>query len=281
MGNKEGISFLQDYPLLKSSHQPIEPGFLSNTLKLNPKRLDKRFITNILFWVGMDNEHSYLDISPSQRIADIVKVEDPDFSKVPGLVAEVVAYINVMEEENVKFYEDRRANSQSREMSEGETYRFLRSQERVRNTKLLLQYLVTFMTDMPLQEAIQGKPVNPFLQLKLFSINSVSLLKEKDVETAILKEHQRLNLLNETNVWYYRGQVDRSYKKIYTELQAAGEATVEGYCKIFQALQDLCTFWFSVRNQQIQRVRKSDLMVYKLTRVLLAIHQQGIMTIQK
>jgi hypothetical protein len=50
----------------------------------------------------------------------------------------------------------------------------------------------------------------------------------------------------------------------------ANVLTVEGYCQLFRTLQRLCVFWFSVRNEKVERVRKSDIMAYKLTRFLLA-----------
>jgi hypothetical protein len=171
------------------------------------------------------SEYSYLDIYPSQSIADKIEEEDPDFQSLPGLIAEVKAYIEVMAEENIRYLEERQKES----ISAGETFRFLRCQERTHNNKLILQYLAAFMTYLPTEADIVDRPINPFEQLKTFTISSIGLLKEKDVAAAILSEHERLGLLNETNSWYYRGQIDRSYKSLLEAVDKARKAELEDY----------------------------------------------------
>jgi len=213
-------------------------------------------------------EHDYLDIKPSQRIADIIKAKDPDLKKVRETLTEILAYTRVMEEENLAYYEKRK--DQNGELDADNTYRFLRSQERVENIRLILQYMISFISHLPMENELETAEINPFEQFKHFALNAVQLLKEKDVTNAILKEHEKLGLLNETNNWYYRGQIDKSYKAIKAAFEDAQKAVLADYRKIFQGLQSLCTFWFSVRNQDIKRVRKSDIMLYQLTRIILA-----------
>jgi len=213
-------------------------------------------------------EYSYLNIYPSQRIARQLTDEDPECKLVSKVIAEAKAHIDIMEGENINFLEKRTGNQK---IDSDKTYKFLRSQERVNNTKLILQYLITFLKKLPLEEDIEeeGRTVNPFEQLKTFILRSIGLLKESDVEEAILREHKRLGLLNETNLWYYRGQIDKSYREIWKSVEDAQKATLQDYRKLFFSLQRLCTFWFSVRNEEIKRIRKSDLMIYRLTRYLL------------
>ena len=213
-------------------------------------------------------EYGYLDIYPSQRVARQLTDEDPECKSVPQVIAESKAYLEIMESENLNFLERRTGDHK---IASGETYKFLRSQERTRNTKHILQYLTTFLVKLPLETDIEaeGRAVNPFDQLKAFILENIALLKEKDVEGAILREHERLGLLNDTNLWYYRGQIDKSYKALREAVGSAEKATIEDYRKLFFSLQRWCTFWFSVRNEEIKRVRKSDLMLYRLTRYLL------------
>lgn len=210
-------------------------------------------------------ELSYLDIYPSNRIADQLEAEDPEFKFVGQLLTDAKAYTNVMEQENLQHLRSRNDPN----ISSRDTYKFLRSQERTRNTRLILQYLTAFVPHLPSEDDIAGKPVNPFEQMKSFVVYNISLLKEPDVSNAILKEHERLGLLNDTNTWYYRGQIDKNYKTLKDLVEGSGKATIEGYRQVFGSLQRLATFWFSVRNQDLNRVRKSDLFIYKLTRLLL------------
>lgn len=211
-------------------------------------------------------ELSYLGIVPSKRIAEMIEVEDPQYQSLKKLVTAARAYIGVMENENLKHLEKRAGEP----ISSSETLQFLRCQERTRNARLILQYLLTFIGHLPSPEENTANPAHPFEQLKSFSIYSVELLKQKDVVEAILTEHESLGLLTETNNWYYRGQIDKSYKTLRAMLEKATQVTVKGYRQIFLGLQQLSSFWFSVRNQEVQRVRKSDILTYKFTRYLLA-----------
>jgi hypothetical protein len=214
----------------------------------------------------MNTDHSYLDIFPSQRVARQLNEEDPECRFAGKVISDTIAYMNIMEEENLHFLKQRQAEN----LGSTETYKFLRSHERTRNSKLILQYLCTFLSQgLPLEAEIRDKPVNPFEQIRMFALFKIDLIKEKDVTTAILREHERLGLLNDTNSWYYRGQVDRSHKTLREAIESAEAPTVDNYRKVFLGLQKLSTFWFSVRNEEIKRIRKSDLFTYRLTRYLL------------
>ncbi len=211
-------------------------------------------------------QQNYLDIYPSSGIAKTIKIEEllePEAMKT--LLAEINEFTRKVEQENVRYLQER----QSKLISSDDTYKFFRCQERTRNIRLLLQYLVAFLTKLPLKGDIEEKVVNPFQQLKTFSRLALELLKETDVTEAILKEHEKLGLLNDTNAWYYKGQISKNYKEIYQLLRMAGNITVREYCILFEVLHRLCLFWFSVRNENIKRVRKSDLYIYKLTLLLL------------
>jgi hypothetical protein len=211
-------------------------------------------------------EYSFLDIHPSKRIADQVDAQDPDFRLVKELVNDATVYIKTMEEENPNQVET--GGDQS--LDTKETRKYVRSRDRTRNTRMILQYLITFISHLPLEQEIEVNYVNPFEHLKSFALTSIDLIKEKDVAAAILREHQLLGLLNEANYWYYRGQIDKSYKELREQVEKATRATLDDYSQLFMGLHRLSTFWFSVRNEDIKRVRKSDILMYKLTRVLLA-----------
>ncbi|MCP4214901.1 MAG: hypothetical protein GY765_09600 [bacterium] len=209
---------------------------------------------------------SYLDIYPSTGIARQFNVEElKTEASLRELIIDIDRFIKTVEQQNVKFLEARQAG----EISSTDTFKFFRSQERTRNVRLILQYLVTFLTKLPLQTDIDTKMVNPFEQIKSFSRNSVNLLKDADVVEAILDEHKGLGLLNDTNSWYYKGQISKNHKQILRVVEGARFPIIAHYCRIFEALQRLCLFWFSVRSENIKRVRLSDLYIFKLTLILL------------
>lgn len=211
-------------------------------------------------------QQNYLDVYPSSGIARQYKIEELQKPEnIKELFAEVNQYIKIVEQENVRFLHERKKEI----ISSTDTLRFFRSQERTRNTRLVLQYLMTFLNKLPQEKEIDKKLVNPFDQLKSFIQFSVNLLKEPDVTNAILREHERLGLLNETNSWYYRGQVNKSYKQILEVVEQAHRAVQGEWCKLFEALHRLSLFWFSVRSENIKRVRKSDIYLCKLTLLLL------------
>ena len=206
-----------------------------------------------------------MDISASQGVADQIDKEVSANYPVEKLIAEVTFYLKKIEQEKRDQPEKligQRTDPKSR-------YKLLRNPNRTQNTKLILLYLITFLSHLPLEVSKKGDPLNPFEQLKSFILKSIDLINEKDVTNAILKEHERLGLLTELNTWYYRGQIGKSHKAIHQVVDQAKAAGREGYRKLFLGLQKLSTFWFSVRNQDIERVRKSDILMYKLTRFLL------------
>lgn len=211
-------------------------------------------------------KQNYLDIYPVTGIAQKLNAESLDEeSALNLLLADVHNYIKTAEEDNVKFLHTQSPGL----ITSKETATFFRGHERTRNNRVILQYLVTFLSKLPLQKDIEGKIVNPFEQLKSFIIYNVNLLKDPDVVSIILAEHERLGLLNETNVWYYRGQISKNHKQILEVAESARTISREGYCKLFEALQRYCLFWFSVRNEDIKRVRKSDIYIYRLTHLLM------------
>lgn len=211
-------------------------------------------------------QQSYLDVYPSTSIARQLEAEvTDDTASIQALISDVHQYVKTVEQESVQLLHARK----NRQITSTDTFKFFRSQERNRNTRLLLQYLVTFLNDLPEEKDIDGKLVNPFDQLKAFTGFWLSLLKEPDVSNAILREHEKLGLLNETNAWYYRGQINKNFQQISEVLARSQKAVTEHYCLLFEAIQRICLFWFSVRNENLKRVRKSDVYLYKLTCILL------------
>lgn len=156
-------------------------------------------------------------------------------------------------------------------ISPKETFEFFRSQDRINNTKLILEYLISFIVKLPLKEDIVNEEVNPFDQIKQFLKKTMKLLKERDVRDAILNEHDRVGVLNDNNLWYYRGRIDQTYKEIGKLMKNVIKPDYPDYKNLFLSIQILSKYWFSQRNEDLDRIRKSDIYLYKLAAILIDI----------
>ncbi len=214
----------------------------------------------------MTVKQNYLNFYPSTGIANQLNAENiEDKLAVQKLITDISTFIGTVEQENKRYLQTRK----SLQVVSDDSVNFFRNQKRIQNICLILQYLAAFLSRLPLKEEIEGQQVNPFEQLKGFTRFRADLLKTPDVLSSILMEYKRVGVLDDTNVWYYRGQVSKNYKQIIEIVGSAKTAVVEDYCKLFEALQRICLFWFSVKNENIKQVRKSDINIYKLTRILL------------
>jgi hypothetical protein len=147
---------------------------------------------------------------------------------------------------------------------------FFRAKERNENVKQLLQYMMAFLAKIPLREDIERDIADPFAQFKTFANFQISLLLEADVRRAILREYRKRGLVNDGNEWYYKlAVVERCEEEMHL-VKKAVEPSREDWNRIFRALQDNCRFWFEVRQLDMKRIRKSDVYIYRLSRLLLA-----------
>ena len=211
-------------------------------------------------------KQNYLNLYPSTGIANRLNAENiEDKLAVQKLIADISTFIGTVEQENERYLQARK----SLQVVSEDTVKFFRNQKRVQNVCLILQYLAAFLSRLPLTREIEGQQVNPFEQLKTFTRFRADLLKTSDVLSSILMEYKRVGVLDDTNGWYYKGQVTKNYKQIIEIVESAKTAVVEDYCKLFEALQRICLFWFSVKNEDIKKVRKSDIYIYQVTRILL------------
>jgi hypothetical protein len=191
---------------------------------------------------------------------------------------EIDNYINDMQSNNVKALES--GGGADEEIDEEQVFCFLRSQERIEQTRVLIQYLFTFLKKLPLDEQIGKEIVNPFEQFKSFIYFSIGLLKEEDVRRAIFEECAKVYTLNGGIKWNYQG-LNESNKKFYQErinkiylillnnTKSLKRACHSDYQRAFKILANLSLFWFSVKNSKLECVRRSDRYIYILTKLLL------------
>lgn len=208
----------------------------------------------------------YLGIESKEPLP--LKLVDPFHAQgfqIETLRREAVEYLNTAEMTRAAVLENRLQDS----ISEEEAYNYFRSNERQNNTRLIIQYLVKFCEALPDEADIMGDIVNPFEQMREFTAFHIHQLEEKDVVDAILREHAQLGLLKESNRWYYQGQIRKCHQEMQRILERAILPNDDGYTALFTVLRDISRFWFSVRNDNLNRCRRSDMYIYQFSVYLL------------
>jgi hypothetical protein len=145
---------------------------------------------------------------------------------------------------------------------------FFRNLEREENTKRILQYMLSFLTDIPAADKIRSEPINPVKQFKEFLQYQVALLQEKDVINAILLEYSKHELQEPGNYWYYEARImDKRLELEYMLAQIPDDQT-EPTVTLFHVLENLCLFWFDIGREDVPQARRSDIYLYKLACLL-------------
>ena len=199
-------------------------------------------------------------------VIELIESEIPlDETSLTNFISEVHAFLDKLNMANIEALNKRYGDT----ITAKETFEFFRSQERITNTKLIIQYLVSFLKELPLKIDTDKEELNPFIQFKFFIKESNSLFKEKDVRTAILKDYKVQGFLNDNNLWYYRGRLDVFHKQISQLLNDAKEVNFANYIKLFNAIKIYSKFWFAQRNEKFVHIRKSDYYSYKLSSILI------------
>ncbi len=208
--------------------------------------------------------------SQEKKLYNYLLISDQIDNKIPLqeneiqiCIAEIQKFLIDLKTDNIEALY-RRGNKVTPE----ETFDFFRSQNRINNRKLIIQYLISFLEKIPLDEDIKKEEINPFKQFKLFSIRAMKLLREKDVRNSILKELETSGIINDNNRWYYKGRIELSYKEAYKFIKTVKKPDYPDYRKLFLSIMSISKFWFSQRNENINRIRKSDIYSYKLAAIL-------------
>jgi len=207
-----------------------------------------------------------MDIIKSNRIEEKLKVELSSFKQHENrIIEEVESFIKCIEPNIFKVINYRK----SKKINKNVLNKFFRSKERIEYRKFILQYLIKFMNKLPTKQEIRTMPVNPYKQFKSFVQYNLDLLKETDVTNCILREYKKRFEWNEESSIYCQKHIDKYFKHIEQYIKSSKTCSTENFCKLFLAIQELCVFWFSVKNEDINHVRKSDLYIYQLTLLLL------------
>lgn len=198
-----------------------------------------------------------------------LKIENEPVPKGEALVSLVLSTrecILQLDEDGINAFERKKDD---KGITFKDTASLFRRKERLSNTKFLLQYLLMFLDNMPSPEKVKLLPENPFLQFRDFVLALISDLKEEDLIEAVLREYRELGILNSSNHWLHKGKIRLFHDKLKESMREVKTPTPGAYETMFLALKQISLFWFGIRRENLNRIRKSDLYIYKLVRILL------------
>ncbi len=193
----------------------------------------------------------------TQRDIDFVKIDD----KFKQEIEEYFAKAEEKEEILLSF-------RKNQEMDPQASFKYFRAMERIETRRKVLQLLVA----IALGKVPNKKSKLLFMQLYEAVRDLAKLFDEKDVyETSmreVLKSEFLSNYIDDFNSFYKFNK-----NEIETFLKEA--KTKNDFIPIFDALFLTSLFWFTIREGNIKRIRKSDLFIYLLAKKLKEDYQKN------
>jgi hypothetical protein len=200
----------------------------------------------------------------------IAKGNDYSPDEVELLKVEVELFLNKMEATQIEILAER----SNRFYPPIALEIFFRNKERNEKIGQILQYLLTFLVHIPGTAESENTPLNPIEQFRELIRYEVDQLLEEDVKKAVFNEINQMGSLNGDNIWDYLERVIEKNREL-NELIITGASEVSSiFFTSCLVLEQLCLFWFDVKQQDIRRVRRSDIYIYKLARILQGRYQQ-------
>jgi hypothetical protein len=143
-----------------------------------------------------------------------------------------------------------------------------RSRERTDKIRQILQCLVAFLVHIPGTDECDGRHPNPFEQFMGYVLFEVDLLLAEDVKNAVFFEINQIGSASGGNVWdYLRRIIDKNRE--LNELIITGTSNAASiFMTLCMVLEDLCLFWFDVKQEDLSRIRRSDIFIFELARIL-------------
>lgn len=149
-----------------------------------------------------------------------------------------------------------------------DTLCFFKSTIRGENIEHILQYLLLLLAGMPAVRKGDSGLSNLFFQFREFVETEAKLLGEKDVIAAILGEFLRAGLVNDRNLADTEKRIGDKHREISDWVRRADSPTMAGLQTLLRALKEMSLLWFDVRQQDIRRVSRSDIRIYKSVSLL-------------
>ena len=151
---------------------------------------------------------------------------------------------------------------------------FFRSRERDEKTALLLKTMLAFLVRIPRSDPLTSKTFDPSEQFRECIRCEVDQLLQADVARAVFNEINRQGSPVGESVWDYKDRLTAKHREL-TDLIDTAEG--EFSCLFFTlclAVEKLSLFWFDINGRELNRIRRSDITMYSLARILQGRYQQ-------
>ncbi|MCU0235815.1 MAG: hypothetical protein MUC72_01865 [Acidobacteria bacterium] len=154
------------------------------------------------------------------------------------------------------------------DMSPAALESFFRRRERSEKVCHTLRYLLAFLSHVPAGAEVREEPVNPAEQFRNFIRFQADLLLEDDVRNAVFQETNHKGNERAGTVWDFQEQVIILNRKLRNMIAHEIDSVAGSISLQCRALEELCRFWFGVRNHDIRRTRRSDIFMYLLAQLV-------------
>ena len=143
-----------------------------------------------------------------------------------------------------------------------------RRQERNNKISQILQYLIAFLVHIPGTAEYENQSLNPIEQFLECALFEVDLLMAEDVKKAVFNEINQMGSTNGDNVWDYMGRIIEKNRELNELLVTGTSDAASNFFSLCLVLEDLCLFWFDAKQEDMHRIRLSDIFIFKLARIL-------------
>lgn len=185
-------------------------------------------------------------------------------SKIDLLKQDAANYLKKMEVSRVLAFSEQ----PDKVLSPTDLERFFRNKERNEKIGQTLQYLLTFLTRIPGPGEVDKEPVNPAEQFLEFIRYQVDLLLEEDVKKAVFREVNQMGSLNGGNVWDYQEQILRKNRELLEQVAKISGGITKTIAALCQVLEQLSMFWLEIKQENIRSIRRSDIYLYTLSKIV-------------
>ncbi len=143
-----------------------------------------------------------------------------------------------------------------------------RSRERNEKTSQILKYQLSFLDQYPgtvIYENSMLNPIEPFREGVLFQVN---LLLEEGVKKAVFNEVNQMGPLDGDNVWDFQEMIIEKNRELQELMAMAAGDDARALFAMCLVLEQFCLLWFDVKQGDLRRIRRNDIFIYKLAKVL-------------
>jgi len=149
-----------------------------------------------------------------------------------------------------------------------------RSPERDENTKCILQHLLAFLDLIPGTVQYEIPELNPIMKFRNCMHFLVGLLQNNDVKQAVFTEVNNQSHSRDENVWDYLEQIIEKNRELQELMAMAAGEDASALFAMSLVLEQFCLFWFDVKQCKLPHIRRSDILMYKLSKMLQDRYQQ-------